>query len=323
MADTFNMVFQAVAALLGIGVLGFLIVRRKLVPENIMDVLATLAIDIALPCLVFANIIVDFSPAEFPDWWQLPLWWLFFQFTALVLSLITMFVSQRSTRREFAATMFFQNGIFFPIIILGGIFGAGNPYLAQLFVFILLHPSLYFSSFYLFFRAFRKDNVSDVKRTLNTKRVFNPVLILTVIALALKLPGIDIYLPRFLITLVQMVGSMSLPLLMIFLGGSLYMDFKKKGEIYTLEIIKFLIVKNIVFPLVFLGILIILQPDYNIALIIMLQSAIPPVTGIPILTEREGGNRAITNQFVLASFIFSIMSLPSMFMLFSRFFPMP
>jgi predicted permease len=320
MGSTFNTVFQAVAALLGIGVLGFLIVRRRLVPENIMDVLATLAIDIALPCLVFANIIVDFSPSQYPDWWQLPLWWLFFQSTALVLTLITMFLSQKSTRGEFALTMFFQNGIFFPIIVLSGIFGSGNPYLAQLFLFIFLHPSLYFSTYYLFLGIGKS---SGVKRTLNLRRIFNPVLIMTVIALALKLPGLDNYLPDFLVTIVQMVGSMSLPLLMIFLGGSLYLDYKRKGKIYTGEIIKFLLVKNVIFPLVFLGILILIRPAYNIALIIMLQGAIPPVTGVPVLVEREGGNRAITNQFILSSFIFSVISLPTVFLLFSRFFPMP
>jgi malate permease and related proteins len=317
---TFNIIFQAVAALLGVGVLGFLIVNRRLVPENIMGVLATMAIDIALPCLVFANIIVDFSPSKFPDWWQLPLWWLFFQFVALLLSLITMFISQKSTRSEFAVTTFFQNGIFFPIIILSGIFGPGNPYLAQLFLFIFLHPSLYFSTYYLFFR---KHQHSEKQSHIRLTRILNPVLIMTAIALALKLPMADKYLPEFLVSIVKMVGAMSLPLLMIFLGGSLYLDFKKKGKIYTIEIVKFLLVKNVIFPLAYLGILLLIRPDYNIALIIMLQGAIPPVTGIPIQVEREGGNRAITNQFVLASFIFSVISIPAMFILFDRFFPMP
>jgi len=317
---TFNIIFQAVAALLGIGVIGFIIVRRKMVPEDIMGVLATLAIDIALPCLVFANIIVDFSPARYPDWWQLPLWWLFFQFTAFILTLITMFISRQSTRREFAVTAFFQNGIFFPIIILSGVFGSSNPYLAQLFLFIFLHPSLYFGTYYLFFR---KHEHTAKQSHIRLQRIFNPVLILTAIALAVKLPGAEKYVPDFLITLVKMVGAMSLPLLMLFLGGSLYLDFKKKGKVYTGEIIKFLLVKNIIFPLVYLGILLLIRPDYHIALIIMLQGAIPPVTGIPIQVEREGGNRAITNQFVLASFIFAVVSIPTMFLLFSRFFPMP
>lgn len=116
---------------------------------------------------------------------------------------------------------------------------------------------------------------------------------------------------------------MALPLVMMILGGSLYLDFQRKGRIYIAEIVKFVLMKNIVFPLAFLGLLILIHPDYNIALLIILQSAVPPITGIPIVTERAGGNRAITNQFILASFIFSIVSIPLIFNLFSTFFPMP
>lgn len=120
-----------------------------------------------------------------------------------------------------------------------------------------------------------------------------------------------------------MVGGMTLPLLMIILGGSLYIDFQKKGRIYYLEILKFVAIKNFLFPLVFVGLLVFAHPSYNIALIIFLQSAVPPITGVSIHAEREGGNASITNQFILASFSVSVVSIPLMFTLFSRFFSMP
>jgi malate permease and related proteins len=55
----------------------------------------------------------------------------------------------------------------------------------------------------------------------------------------------------------------------------------------------------------------------------MLQAAVPPITAIPILVERCGGNRRITSQFVVVSFLFSILSIPAFIYLFSRFFPLP
>ena len=64
-----------------------------------------------------------------------------------------------------------------------------------------------------------------------------------------------------------------------------------------------------------------INPDDNIATLIILQSAVPPISGIPIVTEREGGNRSITNQFILASFVFSIVSIPLVFTIFDRVFP--
>jgi predicted permease len=313
--DIFIVVLESVLILLGIGIIGFLIARRGIIPENVLGFLSQLALDIALPCMVFANIIVDFSPSSYPNWWQLPLWWLLFTAVALVITLITRYISNRNTRAEFSISLFYQNGIFFPLIILSGIFGTDTPFIPQLFIFIIFHPTMYFSTYHLFFK--KAPGVVRWKRTLN------PVLIATFVAVAVQMLGGKDYMPEFLISIFEILGGMALPLIIIILGGSLYLDFKQKGKFYFSEIIKFLIIKNIIFPLVFLAILIPLRPSYNIALLFILQSAVPPITGIPIVTERVGGNKSITTQFVFASFAFSVISVPAIFNLFSQFFPMP
>ena len=323
----FNITLQSVAALLAIGLLGFWIIKRHMIPENILRFLAVLAIDIALPCIVFANIVTQFSPSSFTNWWHYPLWWLVFSAFALILSLGTMWVSAKATRREFAISLFFQNGIFFPLIIISGVFGPTNPYIPILFIFIAFHPSLYFSTNHLFFKKSTlqaEKNIQDKgKNRMRLGRILNPVLISTVAATAIKLSGADSHLPTFIITVFQMLGGMSLPLLMLILGGSLYVDFQNKGPLYIKEIIKFILIKNVLFPLAFIALLVFARPAYPIAMILFLQSAIPPITAIPIETERQGGNRLITNQFILASFVLSIISIPAMFNLFTMYFPMP
>jgi predicted permease len=315
--DILIITFESVAVLLGIGVLGFWIISKRILPENLLGFLSTLAIDISLPCLVFSSILLDFSPDKFPDWWQLPLWWLGFTAIALILSLVTMFISKKETRSEFAMGLFFQNGLFFPLIIISGIFGKDSPYLAQLFIFMFLHPSIVFGAYYLFFRKEKQP------MKVNWRRVLNPVLIITLVALFIRLVGVHSYIPKFVITIFQMLGGMSLPLLMIILGGNIYVDFSKQKKFSIVEIVKFTLVKNIVFPLVFLGLLMLIRPDYNIALIVILQSAVPPITAIPLLAERSGGNRVISGQFIVASFIFSIVTIPVILYLFSMVSPAP
>jgi len=318
--NIFSIVLQSVLALIGIGVLGFWILRRGIIPENVIGFLSRLAIDIALPCVVFAGILLNFDPKKMPDWWQLPLWWAAFECIAFALVFASAFVSGKSTRSEFALSLFFQNGLFFPLIVITGLFGAGSPYAVQLFIFIIFHPVLFFSSAHLFFR---KKSSENKNRKLNLARIVNPVLVSTALAVAVRFMGLEAYLPRFVVTMLTMLGGMTLPLLMIILGGSLYIDFQKKGKIYFVEILKFVVIKNFLFPLVFIGLLILVRPDYNIALIILLESAVPPITGTSVFAEREGGNASIANQFILASFAVSIVSLPLMFTLLTRFFPMP
>jgi malate permease and related proteins len=313
--------FQAVAALLGIGVLGFWIIGRRRVPSNALGLLNSIAIDIALPCLVLANIMAQFAPREYTGWWQMPLWWLGFSVISLALTLVTSFLVKKEFRGEFGMSLFYQNGIFFPLLIITGLFSQPAHYLVQLFLFIFLQPSVVFSTYPLFFSK------RPATEKLNWKRILNPVLVVTLIGLVLGLAGVKEHVPNFVVMIIVMVGGMATPLFMLILGGNVYNDFKGGTgggrKIYTWEVIKFTLVKNLLFPLVFLGIIIWIHPEYSIAFILMIQAAIPPITAIPIFAERSGGNRAIASQFIVASFIFSIISIPAIIFLFSRFFPFP
>ena len=317
--NAFLTTLQAVLALLGIGLLGFWIIGRKRVPSDTLAFLSSLAIDIALPLLVVANLITGFSPQAYPDWWRLPLWWLGFAIVSLALSLSASFLVRKEIRSEFTISLFYQNGLFLPILIIEGLFGGDNPYLVPLFLFVIFHPSLIFSTYTLFFgKRIQKEK-------LNWRRIVNPVLVATVVGLVIGLVSANEYIPEFLITIVTMVGAIATPLIMLILGGNIYNDFMyKEGndkKWYIREVVKFVVVKNVVFPLVFLALLLWLRPDLTVALIVIIQAAVPPITSIPIFVERCGGNRKIATQFVVASFIFCILSIPAVIYLFNRFFP--
>lgn len=317
----FLLTFEAVFVLLGIGVLGFWVIGRRRVPGTTLAFLSSLAIDIALPFLVLTNLIKDFSVQEFPDWWQMPLWWLGFTVISLALSLATSFMVRKEIRSEFRISLFCQNGLFFPLVIINGIFGLGNPYLVYLFAFVALHPSLVFSTYTLFFSGKIQTQI------LSWRRVINPVLVSTLIGMIISLAAINRYVPGFILSILTMVGAMATPLFMLILGGNIYNDFMFKEEgkrkFYVWDLLKFVVVKNLIFPLVFLGLLNMLRPDNITAFIILLQAAVPPITAIPIFAERCGGNRAIASQFIVGSFVFSVISIPVMIYLFRMFFSIP
>ncbi len=311
--DLVAITFQSVILLLGIGVFGFLIVQRKIVAENALGALSNLALDLALPCLVFVNIVSSFSPQEIPDWWVLPLWWVVFTGLAALLTGLFMFVSKKTTRREFAMSLFLHNGLFFPLAILTGMFGASSPYIVSLFLFMIFYPAFLFNIYPFFFGKNEKK--------INWRRIFNIVFISTILALVIRFADVQSYVPSIVLTILTMLGAMTVPLLMLVIGGSLSLDFQRKGKIYSGEIAKFVLIKNLLFPLIFLGVLLIIRPSYQIALLLILQSAVPPVTALPIFTKRVGGNESIVNQFLLASFIGSLVSIPLVISLFTMFFP--
>ncbi len=303
--------FTAVAMLLTIGILGYILLSRKVIAGPVLGPLSVLAIDISLPCLTFSGILRNFRPETDTTWWTLPLWWLGSTALFAALTFICSFVSKAEYRREFRVSLLFQNGIFFPLAIIAEMYGTSSPLLVGLFLFTLFYPAFFFNVSPLFFsRGLKVDPA----------KVVNPVLVATILAVVVRYAGIDTFIPKFLIDGIQMVGAMSVPLLMLVLGGNIYIDLRGSGKPAYQENLKFVIMKNLVFPLVTLGVLILVNPPYMIAFLIMIQASVPPVTAIPVITEREGGNRNIVNQYMVASFLFSLLSLPAMIMLFSRFF---
>jgi hypothetical protein len=311
--NLFITTFQSVAVLLGIGIIGFWIIKRRIVPGNVLSLLSPLALDIALPSLIFINIIQDFSPKDSPDWWFLPLWWGFFTLIAACLTFIFTFVSKKKTRREFAITLFYQNGIFFPLAILTGMFPDTSSYVVNLFLFTIFYPAFFFSTYRFFF---------DTKEStgIDWRKIIHPVLIATIIAIVVRFAGIHDDIPYTILQIFLLLGGMTLPLIMLILGGNIYVDFQKKGQLELIESIKFVIIKNIAFPLIFLGIIVLIKPSYHIAIILLLQSAVPPLTAVPLITERSGGNRSIVNQFIVVSFILSLVTIPIMIFLFEHFY---
>ena len=313
--DLFITTFESVAVLLGIGIIGFYIIKKQILPGNILGVLSPLALEIALPSLIFARILLNFTPERYPNWWHLPFWWGFFTLIALGLTSVFMFFSEKRFRREFAISLFFQNAIFFPLAILAGIFPYDPSYLLYLFFFTILYPPLLFTIYPFFFKTKEKIKI-------NWRRILHPVLIATVIALTIASFGLIITEDNIIVRIFSLIGGMTIPLLFIILGGNIYNDFKEKGKLHLFEVVKFVIIKNFVFPLVFLVILVYIKDfiDPIIAIILIIQSAVPPVTAVPIVTARAGGNRSIVNQFIVGSFTASLISIPLIIYIFSQYF---
>lgn len=312
--EVFFASLQAISILIGLGVIGFVVIARKIVPEEILKLLSSLAIDVAVPLLVFTNIIVKFDPTKDSSWWTLPLWWAFFAAVTLIMTVALGRCFMPSIRQEAVTAMYLNNPTFVPLSILIGIYGANSSYIADLFLFTMFSAAFYFNFYKVFFN--KKSNAGRV----NWNKIFNPILKATVLALILKLTGIGAYIPQFVLSITGQIGDMSFPLIMMILGGNIYQDMKKSGPIYLGPLIKYLLIKNILFPLIILGILYFIRPPFPVALILLLQAAAPPLTTVPVLIEREGGNMQIANQFVVASFIFAIISIPLMMTIFNRLF---
>ncbi len=291
---------------MGIGIIGFWILARRIVPLDVLKVLTPLVLEVALPCMIFYNIITKFSPEKMPDWWTLPLWWAAMAGLFLGLSLFGMLYIDKKNRGEVGISLFYPNATFFPLGIIPFIYGPDSSLLIELFLFTLFFPLLVFNGYIFFFRSKK----ATYKFSIKDSKIFNRVLLATLLSVALKLTDMDVYIPNFVIEITGIIGAIALPLLMLTIGGNVFIDFSRRGKFNYLASLKFVLTKNLIFPAAMLLFLILIRPPESVAKLMMLQSVVPPLSAVPVLTARAKGNVSISNQFLISSFICSILTIP-------------
>lgn len=281
---------------------GWWLHRRGFFESGIDRALGVLSLDVALPCLVFSTLLDGFRPAEFHGWWILPLGWAGFTAAAALLSLGLARIANPLYRREFRLSLFYQNAIFIPVAMIAQIYGRSSREMVLLLLFTALFPAFFFGSYSFFFSGDRSG--------IRWHRVLHPVLFTTVLAVLLNVLGVGLRLPAFLADGIRQVGAMSVPLLLIMIGGRVRQDFLKQGRIQVREVLYFVLAKNVLFPLLALVILLALPVSREVAWLVLLQAAMPPVTAVPVVAERAGGNVELVNQYMIASFIVALVTIP-------------
>lgn len=298
----FIVILQAMLTLFFVGIIGFYLIKKKLFSIEVLDALSPLLLEVALPSLIFVRIIENFNYNNMLQLLKFPVSWLVFTVYTLAFAKLLSYLSCKQYRREFFMTLFFQNGMFVPIILITHMYGEKSEQLLNLFLFTLFYAPMFFNTYHLFFRSKRHH--------FNFKKVFHPVLLSTILALTIKIAGFSDFVPTFVTSALALVGNMTIPLLMIIIGGNIYVDLKQGKKFRWLEVSKFVFVKNILFPMVTLAIIVFFKLDPQLAIIVLIQSAVPPLMALPIFASRAGGNRHIVSQFLVVSFIFSAISLP-------------
>ncbi|SHJ54049.1 hypothetical protein SAMN02745691_02125 [Parasporobacterium paucivorans DSM 15970] len=324
---------EVILSILGLVAVGFFVIAKNIIPKELLRLLNALAIEVALPMFIFTAFMMNFDPEENPKWWVMPLLGVVFTGFMFILSAVCCRFMGRDIRIESAEGLFINNPHFIPISIIAGVYGINSPHLVNLFLFTVFTISIYFNMYRVFFKKSRllcgvdgppveneepQEGDMRQKAGLNWKKLINPVVKATFLAVIIKLLNVDSYIPDVVIGITSHIGDMTFPLVMIILGGELYIDIKKIGKIYLRNIIKFILLKNIVFPCIILIFLYLFHPSFDIAFILLLQAASPPLSTLPVLVGRQNGKKELANQFLVSSFFFSVVSIPLILILLNR-----
>jgi len=220
----FAATIEALIILFLVGTVGFLAVKRGLIARDVLTALSRVALEIALPALIFTNLITQEMPDNGAPAWTLPLWWTGFMAVVAGMAYIISIPVPKNVRREFRAALIYPNAVFIPLLLIGTKYGQNSPEVAMLFVFNLFFSPYYFTTYPLYFGNRTLSNI-------RWSRVIHPVLIVTLLALTIRICGLRETIPSPILQGTELLGKAALPLILLILGGQLTANAKKAKQI--------------------------------------------------------------------------------------------
>lgn len=288
-----------------LGSIGFILARRKALPEAGVSGLARFLIGVSLPSLIFWQIITKFSFNLYPDWWVFVL--ISLLVTAIGLSagfLFSFRMKDAQARREFVSLVGFQNAGYLPLALLGWILPQEQlgVMLIYLFLFLLGFNLVIWSWGVYYLSAHRLKKFSFAS-------LFSPPVIAVLLGLAFIILKINRFLPRFIVSPLEMLGNCSFPLAMIVVGASLAQLSSRRASDRKI-MLKLIFVKMVLLP--FLGLLFIsyIRLPYLMGLLIVLELAVPSANNLVVISRQYEQGEKIVSSGILYSHIAALITLP-------------
>ncbi|MBR2329916.1 MAG: AEC family transporter [Clostridia bacterium] len=317
--DYFTPIFNQMLVLIILIVIGVILARKKIVPDNSAKLLSKLENVLFVPALVLGTFIDNCTVEILSGVWQL----LVISFAmAFLLIPISKWIAKRFVKEEFMQKLA-GYGLMFSN------FGfMGNAIFLSVFPDIFFEYTLFTLPFWSMAYVWAVPTILIPKENQETnptfwtriKPFFNPMLIAVFIGFFIGITGLGSYMPAPVTQVIDSASACMTPVAMILTGITVgNIDVKamlKKGYLYAITAIRLL-----VYPLAFLGIIALLNLLPHNAFInatvfkcILCVAAMPMGLTSIFVPAAYGKDVSEAAGLVLFTHVFSVATIPLMFM---------
>ena len=315
--NVFLSAFLAMIKMLFIVLIAFIAVRKNFVPNQMIQDLSIITINIFLPCLILSNILNNFRPKEFTLWWTLPLISVVIAITGFLLGILV-FYKDLSWKKNLLPLASFQNAAFL-VLPVGAVLFPERFDLFSLYVFlyVLVQSPLVWSIGKYLLTA--RSNAKMDWRGLVT-----PPIVATFTALVVVFSGLrDMIFPagnnlfiyeilKILLDSLAFIGEATIPLAMFVLGGLLgEIPFDVRSNWFdTLRVVA---VKLFLVPLVVLMIVLLSglgSTNPLLGIFCVIQGASAPAIVLALQIKKYGGDEEKTGSILIICYILNLFTLP-------------
>lgn len=309
----FTATLSQTAFLFSLIVIGYILSRRKFIPDNSHAVLSKLESYIFIPALVLGTFINNFTVQKIATAWELIL-------GSSVLAVIAIAVSLLCVR--FCTKDKYEQQIYTYGLCFSNFGFMGNAVVSALFPDVFLEYLIFtmplWALIYLWGVPVLLIGNNAEKPTLaqRMKNFLNPMFVCTIIGMLIGLLNIPI--PQFIGSTISTLGDCMSPVAML-LTGMTIAQFNVKDVLKIKSVYLVTVLRLIAFPLLFLAAMTVIPLPKTFATCAICSLAMPLGLNTIIIPSALKKDTKIASGMALVSHILSCVTIPVVFMLFEYF----
>jgi len=289
-----------------IGLIGLLALRKGIIKESALATLSRLVTEVAFPCYIFTHITKNLKIESIMTLFWLPLGCCALLFLGFILSTLYLKLDKKIEERgEFVLLATFQNAVYLPIPLIMSLFTESEQHKMFMYLFAFNIP---FSA--LLFTVSPHVLNKSHGYAFKWRRLFNNAVISVFFSLFLVATGLHNYIPSTISTSLAMVSKITVPLVMIIIGGIILINYRSNKPAHPVTIFKISFIKIIAIPVIVLVLLIVFKIPHEFAIIFMIQGCMPSASTLPLIARNENADYRLIGTTIFWSYILSLITIP-------------
>ena len=289
--------------------MGFVVAKRKAVPENAATVLSKLENNLFVPALVLGTFVGNFTVEKLSTAWKLFLISFAICFVMMLLAVIISKWCSKDAyiRKIYTYGLAFSNFGFMGNAVVKAVF-------PEMFLDYLIFTMPLWTMIYMWGVPCLLIPAEEGKQTLKSrlKSFANPMFGAMILGIVIGLLGIK--LPAFMTTVIDVTGSCMSPVAMMLTGITIAnMNVKKVLSIKSIYVVS--LVRLIVFPLIFIGLFCIMPLAQNIMVCTVCALAMPLGLSTLVIPGGYGKDTSVAAGMAVVSHLLSAVTIPCIFYL--------
>lgn len=302
--DALGTTATAVIQILILAVIGYYLKKRNFLTDQGLDMLSHLVINIALPLLIFVQLVSDFDFREYENWWIFPLISVAISAAGLGVGYVfSRFIHGNQRKAQFLNLVAFQNSGYLPLAMLATLLPA--HLVGEMFIYLFL----FLIGFNLVMWPMAEYLLASAADTrFQARNLLNPPVIASLFGLVIVLFDLQGLMPEIVLKPMRMIGDCTLPLAMFVVGADLAQIKVERFDKKSMALMT--VAKLIVLPLLGLVCVFYFDTPPLIGLLILLQLAVPPATSLSVIIRHYKRGDLLISQGIFFGHFFSLITIP-------------